>query len=54
MKKRFLGTLNWPLAQKTSIKETQSGRTDGQLTASSSEPSQRKQRNAILTDTSLI
>jgi hypothetical protein len=39
MKKGFLGTLNWPLAQKYSNKETQSGRTDGQLTASSSEPS---------------
>ena len=39
MKKRFLGTLNWPLAQKHSNKETLSGRTDGQLTASSSEPS---------------
>jgi len=39
MKKRFLGNLKWPLAQKLSNKETQSGRTDGQFTASSSEPS---------------
>jgi len=54
MKKRFLGTLNWPLAQKLSNKETQSGRTDGQFTASSSDLSKRKHRNAILTDTSKI